>query len=115
MPQLTMYREDIDYQLVMVREDKQASVKILKGKFEGVTYTYGKVSLPEKKPEKGQTLRFIYCIEEPCTFTKEHLTESQEFKNHIGDILQDIIIESGNAKKYERKYSVNNTKDSSSE
>lgn len=105
----TLYKEDEDYQLVIVREDTRPSVKLLiEGKYEGVIFTYGRVSIKDGE----YTMRFLYEIEDPVNHTKEQLTEDKEFENLLGEILADIIIESGNTKKYERKYSNPNTEDS---
>ena len=72
-------------------------VRIKTGKFEGVMYTYGKVSAKVKDNEGLASLDFKYAIiENPTSFD---LDGHEEFGNHIGDILQDIIadaFESGN-------------------
>ena len=75
------------------------AVKILKGKYEGVIVTYGKVSLKE---DNGLLrLNFQYSIEESSKHNKKKLEGSDEFRNLLGDVLTHIIdtsVQSGKFK-----------------
>ena len=71
-------------------EDEWASVCIKGGKFDGVIYNYGKVSVPEKDNNDGTLpFRFEYNIIDNVGISREDFGE--EFFILIGDILVDII------------------------
>ena len=73
-------------------------VKILKGKYEGIIVTYGKVSLKE---DNGLLrLNFQYSIEESLKHNKKKLEGSDEFRNLLGDILSHIIDSSVQSGKF---------------
>ena len=71
-------------------EDEWASVCIKGGKFNGVIYNYGKVSVPKKENDDGTLpFRFEYNIIDNVGISREDFGE--EFFVLIGDILVDII------------------------
>jgi len=71
-------------------EDEWASVCIKGGKFDGVIYNYGKVSVPKKENDDGTLpFRFEYNIIDNVEISREDFGE--EFFILIGDILVDII------------------------
>ena len=71
-------------------EDEWASVCIKGGKFDGVIYNYGKVSVPKKENDDGTLpFRFEYNIIDNVGISREDFGE--EFFVLIGDILVDII------------------------
>ena len=71
-------------------EDEWASVCIKGGKFDGVIYNYGKVSVPKKENDDGTLpFRFEYNIIDNVGISKEDFGE--KFFILIGDILVDII------------------------
>jgi len=71
-------------------EDEWASVCIKGGKFDGVIYNYGKVSVPKKENDDGTLpFRFEYNIIDNVGISREEFGE--EFFILIGDILVDII------------------------
>ena len=71
-------------------EDEWASVCIKGGKFNGVIYNYGKVSVPKKENDDGTLpFRFEYNIIDNVGISREDFGE--EFFILIGDILVDII------------------------
>ena len=71
-------------------EDEWASVCIKGGKFNGVIYNYGKVSVPKKENDNGTLpFRFEYNIIDNVGISREDFGE--EFFILIGDILVDII------------------------
>ena len=71
-------------------EDEWASVCIKGGKFDGVIYNYGKVSVPKKENDNGTLpFRFEYNIIDNVGISREDFGE--EFFILIGDILVDII------------------------
>ena len=63
-------------------------VQIIKGKYAGITYVYGSVSMNELKEIGKLQLSFqIMVLENPTKF----VTNSKEFHNLAGDILQHIL------------------------
>ena len=82
------------YTFVSKVDDKWASVCIRGGKFDGVIYKYGKVSVPEEenKNEDGTLpFQFEYDIIDNVGISREEFNE--DFFILIGDILVDIIDE----------------------
>jgi len=82
----------VKWSWVTRKEDKQASLRIGEGKFEGVVYSYGKVVLPEENEinAKGDLpFRFEYSILDNANMNREEF--GNEFFTIIGDILVTII------------------------
>ena len=81
------------YAYVSKIDDKWASICIKGGKFDGVIYNYGKVSVSPEKENQDGTLpfRFEYSIIDNIGISREDFGE--EFFVLIGDILVDIIDE----------------------
>ena len=78
------------YMFISQGEDEWASVCIKGGKFNGVIYNYGKVSVPKKENDNGTLpFRFEYNIIDNVGISREDFGE--EFFVLIGDILVDII------------------------
>ena len=78
------------YMFVSQVEDEWASVCIKGGKFDGVIYNYGKVSVPKKENNDGTLpFRFEYNIIDNVGISREEFGE--EFFILLGDILVDII------------------------
>lgn len=75
--------------------DDLASICITNdGKYHGVVYKYGVVSVDEEEDEDGKLpLHFEYDIVDNCGVPKEEFDE--EFFTLIGDILVDIIVTQG--------------------
>jgi hypothetical protein len=87
-------KELVDYVFVEKPSSDFYSVKLLKGTYTDVIYTYGAVTLKEDKENDTAVLQFQYKIES----TPEHidgakLFEDVHFKNYIGDILSCILDE----------------------
>ena len=89
--QWLMNREVKDkFVYVESRSQDQTCIGIKGGKFAGVVYKYGKVTLPEKENENGTLpFQFEYDIVDPNSLLREHFDE--EFFTLIGDILVDIM------------------------
>ena len=80
------------YMFVSQAEAQWASICIKGGKFNGVIYNYGKVSVPEKENDDGTLpFRFEYDIIDNVGMPREEFGE--DFFNLIGDILVEIIDE----------------------
>ena len=83
-----------NYTYVSRGEDQWASIMITKGKYEGIIYQYGKVSIGKHEDENGNMpLSFKYNVVDCGTLDEEMLNSSKEFKNTIGDILVEILDE----------------------
>jgi len=85
---------EVKWSCVSRKEDKQASLRISEGKFEGVVYSYGKVVLPveQKINDEGNLpFKFEYSILDNANIDREEFGE--DFFKIIGDILVDIIDE----------------------
>ena len=85
---------EVKWSWVTRKEDKQASLRISEGKFEGVVYSYGKVVLPveQKINDEGDLpFKFEYSILDNANIDREEFGE--DFFKIIGDILVDIIDE----------------------
>ena len=89
-----------NYSFVSRGNDKWASIVITKGKYTGIIYQYGRVSVAEEENENGKMpLSFQYNVIDEVGHDKEELEKSHEFKNTLGDILVDILdeqLEAGN-------------------
>ena len=82
----------VKWSWVTRKEDKQASLRISEGKFEGVVYSYGKVVLPveQEMNVKGDLpFKFEYSILDNANIDRKEFGE--EFFTIIGDILVTII------------------------
>ena len=84
----------VKWSWVTRKEDKQASLRISEGKFEGVVYSYGKVVLPVEQERNGKgdlPFKFEYSILDNANIDREEF--GNDFFTIIGDILVDIIDE----------------------
>jgi len=92
-----MLKEGIDYQIISNSKIKDhASIKILKGEYEGVQYSYGKVKFELKEVDGAELpiINFIYEIDKhPDTLEKEELEKDQYFTSYIGSILDTLLLE----------------------
>ena len=83
-----------NYTFVSKGDDDWASVMIKDGKYEGIIYQYGKVSVAESEDENGNMpLSFKNNIIDHSGHNQEDLESSVEFKNTLGDILVEILDE----------------------
>ena len=86
--------EDIKskYAYVTHKEDKWTAIAIKGGRFKGVIYKYGKVTIPEEENDEGHLpFRFEYDILD--SYGLERGEFDKEFFKLIGDILVDVIDE----------------------
>ena len=97
-------REGVDYILVDTNPPPTESmrpigIRILKGKYTGITYHYGVIDTAslEDIPDSADgkiTLSFDYTIIYPGQYKKKFLENNDDFIREIGDILTSIIIKS---------------------
>lgn len=82
--------ENVDYTFIYPEESQTfVDIRLLSGKFSGIIYRYGKVGVEEDGD--NAYLKFEYDI--ISSENPEKDTQTEEFKNHIGDILVNIIGE----------------------
>ena len=87
------------YTFVTDNKENWQCIGIRGGRYDGVVYKYGKVSIPEKEnPDGTLPFRFEYDIVDNNDLPREVFGE--EFFTLIGDILVDIIIEEQNDSDY---------------
>ena len=90
------YQVDEDFQLVQSDDGKITGIGILKGKYAGVLYHYGKAKITEEGDFARMT--FDYTIVHTPNFTVHELQTDEEFHTMIGDILTEILMEQANEK-----------------
>ena len=90
------YQVDEDFQLVQSDDGKITGIGILKGKYAGVLYHYGKARVIEEGD--FARLTFDYTVIHTPTFTVHELQTDEEFHTMIGDILTEILMEQSDEK-----------------
>ncbi len=86
-----------DYTFVTDSEEKQVCVAVVGGKYDGVVYKYGKVTVPDPNEENEEgdlPFQFEYDIVDSNGLPRS-LFEI-DFNSRIGDILVDIITNESN-------------------
>jgi hypothetical protein len=78
------------YTVVESKRDGLQAIKLTEGAFEGIIYTYGKVTFDEDEANDKIHLRFEYDI---LDYNNKGLTDKAPFEQYIGDILQELIHE----------------------
>ena len=78
------------YVFITNKNEEMQCIGIRKGKFEGVVYKYGKVSLGEETKDGNLPFRFEYDILDNNMIPSEEFDDDNFFKL-LGDILVDII------------------------
>ena len=78
------------YVFITNKDENMQCIGIRKGKFEGVVYKYGKVSLGEETKDGHLPFRFEYDILDNNMIPREEFDDENFFKL-LGDILVDII------------------------
>ena len=78
------------YVFITNKDENMQCIGIRKGKFEGVVYKYGKVSLGEETKDGNLPFRFEYDILDNNMIPRSEFDDDTFFKL-LGDILVDII------------------------
>ena len=74
-------------------------IELKTGKWKGVSYIYGKVSIKETPDLGTATLGFTYNITDPGEFEHDDLINDPTFKNYLGQLLEYVISDSLENKK----------------
>ena len=90
------YQINEDFQFLPSDDDKITGIGILKGKYAGVLYHYGKARVIEEGD--FARLTFDYTVIHTPTFTVHELQTDEEFHTMIGDILTEILMEQSDEK-----------------
>ena len=81
----TLPKHEQDYVFVERQDQDYASIKLTSGPFTDIIYHYGNVAFAKEENENGHLpMKFDYYIDKNF---KDADTDSQEFINHIGDVL----------------------------
>ena len=87
-----------DYTYVTDKDENQVCVAVVGGKYDGVIYKYGKVSVPNENnlnPDGSLPFQFEYDIVDSNGLPRSVF--DLDFNDRIGDILVDIITNEPNA------------------
>lgn len=88
-----LFLENVDYVFKNAKDDSGLmNIKLVSGEYVGVEYRYGKVSVEEDKESDKAYLSFEFDVIDPAE--NDLLEENMDFKNHIGVILQNIMMKS---------------------
>jgi|TARA_B110001454_G_C12500654_1_gene342562 hypothetical protein len=90
-----------DHDFVYLENEKVDfyGIKLRTGKWRGVSYIYGKVSIKETPELNTATLGFTYNITDSGEFEQDDLINDPEFKNYLGRVLEYVISDSLENKK----------------
>jgi hypothetical protein len=90
------YQINKDYQYIQSDDDRITGIGILKGRYAGVLYHYGKAQIVED--DGFAKLIFDYTIIHAPYLSIDALRKDEEFHAMIGDILTQILLEKTNEK-----------------
>lgn len=89
-----MMISDQDYTFMENPMSENWVIRILRGTYAEVMYTYGKIGLVESPSGDSATLKFNYKILDAGDLDENVLKYDVDFNNHLGDILSHILDES---------------------
>ena len=90
-------KHEVDYVFVEKQNQEMASLKLISGPYADIIYHYGNVQFAKEEDENGNLpMKFDYTIDQ--NFVSAN-TDSQEFINHIGDILIQVMDQELNGRK----------------
>ena len=85
----TLPKHEEDYVFVEKQDQDFASIKLTSGPFTDIIYHYGNVQFAKEENEDGNLpMKFDYTVDKNYQNAD---TDSQEFINHIGDILVQVM------------------------
>lgn len=87
---------DADFVFLEKETEDFYGVELKTGKWQGVQFIYGSVSIKETPELDTATMSFTYTITDSCDFEHDELIADIEFKNHLGDILSYVMYDSLN-------------------
>lgn len=82
--------EGIDYCFIYPKDEKQTvQIRLLEGPYKDTIFKYGKVKFKEENDQVY--LLFAYDVLESPVKKPAKLEKDDDFKNHIGDLLVEIM------------------------
>jgi hemerythrin superfamily protein len=78
-------------------------IKLLSGPYKDVVYRYTKLEIREKETEEVAVMKFEYELCEMGEHTEIKLRRDPKFNEHIGLVLNTLILESLSAPQFETK------------
>lgn len=88
-------QQGVDFKLIIpenAESETAVFIQLLTGEYTGVTYAYGKVSAEEQVDDENASISFEFEIIDSNGI--DNLDENVEFKNHIGNILVSLVLNS---------------------
>lgn len=79
-----------NYIVVENRQNGNDAIKLTENPFEGIIYTYGKVSFEEDELNSSLKINFEYDV---LDYNDKVITDMKPFEKYIGDILTELIHE----------------------
>ena len=90
-------KHEVDYVFVEKQDQDFASIKLISGPYTDKIYHYGNDQFAKEEDENGNLpMKFDYTVDKNF---KNADTDSQEFINHIGDILVKVMDDELNGRK----------------
>ena len=83
-----------DYKFIESNEEDWYAVELLTGKWKGIRYIYGTVSIKESVELGYATLSFSYNVVDSKGYEEDDLLNDINFKNYLGGVLQHAIEDS---------------------
>ena len=81
------FRDDLHYP-----EVELSVLELLSGPFCGILYCYGKTNIETIDDENG-VLKFEFCVFNRNEEERKALAQNKEFIQHIGEVLNSIILD----------------------
>lgn len=108
-----------DYIFIESDADDQWAVR-LRTEFPGVDFMFGDIKIREvgEGDDIEAILDFKYYIIDPGEFEKDWLDDNEDFKNHLGQVLQHIIMDAaqnGKIKDERSEHTTDNSEESPNE
>lgn len=94
LKQLPKLGKDYEFVFDIHRKKDVATIKLLKGKYKNVVYSYYKVEVADKENENGSlNMSFEYHVHDKANLKETDLIDNEKFQKVIGDILTGILTE----------------------
>ena len=83
----------VDYRFSNVYTTDTSAIELLTEAYKGVIFRYTHVGVKENLEDDSATLKFSYEILSPGKFKEEKLKEDRYFEQHLGLILNSMILD----------------------
>ena len=82
----------VDFRFSEVYNTETSAIELLTEAYKGIIYRYTNVGVRENEDDTA-TLRFAYEILSPGKFKEDKLREDEYFQQHLGLVLNTLIID----------------------